>query len=151
LPGLIEGAHEGVGLGDRFLGHAERCDVLLHLVDGSLPASEIGKSYVQVRREIAAYGQGLDHKLEIIGLNKVDLMSPGDMERKRRALLEVTGVQAMLLSGEQGEGVTEVLRVCAAALAHARAEKPPAFHSDPEAVRAQEGLAEPEEMPTERG
>jgi GTP-binding protein len=151
LPGLIEGAHEGVGLGDRFLGHAERCLVLLHLVDGSLPPSELGKSYLAVRREITAYGHGLDQKLEIIGLNKADLMSPGDMERKRRALLEVAGVNAMMLSGEQGDGVTEILRAVAAALAQCRLENPPPFQSDPHAVRAAEGRPEPEGLPTERG
>ncbi len=151
LPGLIEGAHEGVGLGDRFLGHAERCLVLLHLVDGGLPPSELGESYLQVRREITAYGHGLDQKIEIVGLNKVDLMSPGDMERKRRALLEVGGVHAMMLSGEQGDGVTEVLRAVAAALAQARAEEQPSFQSDPSAVRAAETREEPEGLPTERG
>jgi len=151
LPGLIEGAHEGVGLGDRFLGHAERCDVLLHLVDGGLPASEIGKSYIEVRREISAYGHGLEHKLEIVGLNKIDLMSPGDMERKRRALLEVAGVNAMLLSGEQGDGVTDVLRTLLAALNQCRLEGPRLVHSDPDAVRAQEAREEPEDLPTERG
>ena len=151
LPGLIEGAHEGVGLGDRFLGHAERCLVLLHLVDGSLPPSELGKAYLSVRREITAYGHGLDQKLEIIGLNKADLMSPGDMERKRRALLEVAGVNAMMLSGEQGDGVTEVLRAVAAALAQCRLDNPPPFQSDPHAVRAAESRPEPEGLPTERG
>src|SRR5690606_27900484 len=68
LPGLIEGAHEGVGLGDRFLGHAERCDVLLHLLDGSLSPQDIAKSYVAVRREIAAYGKGLETKVEVLCL-----------------------------------------------------------------------------------
>ena len=110
LPGLIEGAHEGVGLGDRFLGHAERCFVLLHLVDGSLPPQEIAKAYTMVRREISAYGQGLDDKVEIIGLNKIDLMNPGEIERKRRVLTEVTSSPVLTLSGEQGDNVMEILR-----------------------------------------
>ncbi len=151
LPGLIEGAHEGVGLGDRFLGHAERCLVLLHLVDGSLAPAELGTAYLQVRREIAAYGHGLERKIEIVGLNKVDLMSPGDMERKRRALIEAAGIDPMMLSGEQGDGVTEVLREVAAALTQCRAENPPSYHADPVAVRAAEGRPEPEGLPTERG
>jgi len=151
LPGLIEGAHEGVGLGDRFLGHAERCDVLLHLLDGSLSPQDIAKSYVAVRREITAYGKGLETKVEVLCLNKSDLMSPGDMERKRRALAEVSGIDAMMMSGEQGEGVTEVLQTLAAALAYCRTDKPAAYQADPAAVRAQERREEPEELPTERG
>jgi len=151
LPGLIEGAHEGVGLGDRFLGHAERCDVLLHLVDGSLSPQEIAKSYVAVRREVSAYAKGLETKVEVLCLNKSDLMSPGDMERKRRALAEVSGVDAMMMSGEQGDGVNEVLRTLAAALAYCRRDQPALYDSDPEAVRAQERREDPEELPTERG
>ena len=151
LPGLIEGAHEGVGLGDRFLGHAERCSVLLHLVDGGLPAQEIAKAYATVRNEITAYGHGLENKFEVVGLNKIDLMSSGDMERKRRALAEIAGVVALPLSGEQGVGLTEILRELAAAIADARRENPPAYHADPEAVRALERQEEPEGPPTERG
>jgi GTP-binding protein len=151
LPGLIEGAHEGVGLGDRFLGHAERCQVLLHLIDGGLPPAELAKSYLQVRRELTAYGHGLDNKIEIVGLNKADLMSPGDMERKRRALVEGAGVHAMMLSGAQGDGVMEILRAVAAALAQSRAETPSAIQADAAAVRAQERREQPDDLPTERG
>src|SRR5437764_1422476 len=68
IPGLIEGAHEGVGLGDRFLGHIERCRVLLHLVDGT--GEDAGEAYRTVRRELEAYGQGLTDKPEIVALNK---------------------------------------------------------------------------------
>jgi GTP-binding protein len=151
LPGLIEGAHEGVGLGDRFLGHAERCGVLLHLLDGSQSPQELAKAYVTVRREIEAYGQGLEHKYEVLVLNKVDLMGPGDMERRRRAIAEVAGVTSMLMSGEQGDGVDDVLRALSAALAQWRLENPPTVIADTEAVRAQERLQEPEGLPTERG
>ena len=73
IPGLIEGAHEGAGLGDRFLGHVERCAVLLHLVDGA--AGDVVKAWRTVRGEMAAYGGGLAEKREIIGLNKSDAMS----------------------------------------------------------------------------
>ncbi|MFM9864215.1 MAG: GTPase, partial [Micropepsaceae bacterium] len=151
LPGLIEGAHEGVGLGDRFLGHAERCSVLLHLVDGGMTPAEIAQGYVQVRREIEAYGQGLESKLEILVLNKADLMSSGDVERKRRALAEVAGVNAMMMSGVQGDGVTEVLREIAVALAYHRRDNPEAFRADPDGVRLIERQDEPEGLPTERG
>ena len=74
LPGLIEGAHEGVGLGDRFLGHTERCRVLLHLVDGT--AEEPGEAYRIVRGELDAYGHGLADKPEIVALTKADAMTP---------------------------------------------------------------------------
>lgn len=152
LPGLIEGAHEGVGLGDRFLGHAERCSVLLHLVDGGMSHQDIAKAYETVRKEITAYGHGLEHKYEVIGLNKVDLMSSGDMERKRRVLAELAGVTALPLSGEQGLGLTEVLRALVHAIAEARRENPPPFHADPEAVRELERQQDPDDAPpTERG
>ena len=129
LPGLIEGAHEGVGLGDRFLGHAERCFVLLHLVDGSLPPAEIAKAYAMVRNEISAYGHGLTEKVEIIGLNKTDLMNPGEIERKRRVLTEISGDVVMTLSGEQGEGVMEILRTLISEITQCRLRAgQPALH-----------------------
>ncbi len=74
LPGLIEGAHEGVGLGDRFLGHTERCRVILHLVDGT--CDDAGRDYRTVRGELEAYGQGLTDKPEIVALTKADAMTP---------------------------------------------------------------------------
>ena len=73
IPGLIEGAHEGAGLGDRFLGHVERCAVLLHLVDGA--AGDVVRAWRTVREELAAYGGGLADKPELIGLNKADAMT----------------------------------------------------------------------------
>src|SRR5688572_9764866 len=73
IPGLIEGAHEGVGLGDRFLGHVERCRVLLHLVDGT--GEHAGVAYKTVRAELEAYGEGLAEKPEIIALNKADALT----------------------------------------------------------------------------
>ena len=74
LPGLIEGAHEGVGLGDRFLGHTERCRVLLHLIDGT--GEDAGADYKTVRAELEAYGQGLTDKPEIVALSKADALTP---------------------------------------------------------------------------
>ena len=151
LPGLIEGAHEGVGLGDRFLGHAERCSVLLHLVDGGATAKEIAQAYQTVRKEITAYGNGLENKFEIIGLNKVDLMNSSDMERKRRMLADLTGVVSLPLSGEQGVGLTEILRALVKAIGDVRRANPTVHHADPEAVRALERQDEPDEPPTTRG
>src|SRR5206468_6024742 len=74
IPGLIEGAHEGAGLGDRFLGHVERCRVLLHLVDGT--GKDAGKAYKTVRTELEAYQGHLADKIEIVALNKIDAMTP---------------------------------------------------------------------------
>src|SRR5215475_7823417 len=84
IPGLIEGAHEGAGLGDRFLGHVERCGVLIHLVDGT--AEKLGEAYRTVRGELEAYGAGLSEKPEIVALNKVDALDAKEIERKGRAL-----------------------------------------------------------------
>ena len=78
IPGLIEGAHEGAGLGDRFLGHVERCRVLLHLVDGT--SEHAGQAYRTVREELDAYGHGLAEKPEIVALSKADALDPDDAE-----------------------------------------------------------------------
>ena len=80
IPGLIEGAHEGTGLGDRFLGHIERCRVLLHLVDGT--GEHAGEAYKTVRAELEAYGEGLADKPEIVALTKVDAMTPEDIKQQ---------------------------------------------------------------------
>ena len=82
IPGLIEGAHEGAGLGDRFLGHVERCRVLLHLVDGT--GDDPAEAYRVIREELAAYGHGLDDKPEVVALSKADALDPGGPERRRR-------------------------------------------------------------------
>jgi GTP-binding protein len=108
LPGLIEGAHEGAGLGDRFLGHAERCGVVLHLIDGT--QSEIVRAYKTIRRELEAYGHGLAEKPEIIALNKVDAIPKATVTRKLQALAKASGKKVYALSGVSGEGVNEVLR-----------------------------------------
>jgi GTP-binding protein len=108
IPGLIEGAHEGAGLGDRFLGHVERCAVLLHLVDGA--AGDVVRAWRTVRAELAAYGGGLADKPELIGLNKADAMTPREMSARRAALAKASGRQVLVLSGVTGQGVPEVLR-----------------------------------------
>jgi len=111
LPGLIEGAHEGVGLGDRFLGHAERCNVILHLIDGT--ESEITKAYKTIRGELDAYGNGLIGKPEIVALNKVDAIPKEALAKKKAALKKACGHDVFVISGVSGEGVTEVLRAIA--------------------------------------
>jgi GTPase len=108
IPGLIEGAHEGAGLGDRFLGHVERCGVLLHLIDGA--AGDVVRAWRSVRAELAAYGAGLVDKPELIGLNKVDAMSAREAGARKAALERASGRPVMLLSGATGQGVPEVLR-----------------------------------------
>src|SRR6202789_3307982 len=108
IPGLIEGAHEGAGLGDRFLGHVERCAVMLHLVDGA--AGNVVRAWRTVREELASYGAGLAEKPELIGLNKADAMTPREASARRAALPKASGRPVMLLSGVSGRGVPEVLR-----------------------------------------
>ena len=108
IPGLIEGAHEGAGLGDRFLGHVERCAVLLHLVDGA--AGNVVRAWRTVREELASYGGGLADKPELIGLNKADAMTPREAASRKAALEKASGRRVMLLSGVTGQGVPEVLR-----------------------------------------
>ncbi len=108
IPGLIEGAHEGAGLGDRFLGHVERCAVLLHLVDGA--AGDVVRAWRTVREELEAYGGGLAEKPELLVLNKSDAMSPRETSARRAALIKASGQGVALLSGATGAGVPELLR-----------------------------------------
>jgi GTP-binding protein len=111
LPGLIEGAHEGVGLGDRFLGHAERCGAILHLVDGTETA--IVKAYRTIRHELEAYGQGLNRKSEIVAINKIDAIPKAALARKRASLEKACGHKVFAISAVSGEGVDSVLRALA--------------------------------------
>jgi GTP-binding protein len=108
IPGLIEGAHEGHGLGDRFLGHVERCRVLLHLVDGT--GEHAGQDYKTVRHELEAYGNGLAEKPEIVALSKADALSPELRKQQAARLKRAAGRAPLLLSAASGEGVQEALR-----------------------------------------
>ncbi|MEA2939003.1 MAG: GTPase [Alphaproteobacteria bacterium] len=108
LPGLIEGAHEGIGLGDRFLGHVERCRVLLHLVDGT--DGHAGEAYKTVRTELSAYGHELLDKPEIVALNKSDAMTPDDIKQQLARLKRACKRAPLVLSAATGDGVPEVLR-----------------------------------------
>ena len=118
LPGLIEGAAEGAGLGTRFLGHVERCKVLLHLVDGS--AADPARAYRTIRRELAEYGHGLEDRPELVALNKADAMTPQARTARVKALSRAAGKPVMLISGASGEGVPELLRALADIIAAAR-------------------------------
>src|SRR3990172_9062263 len=112
IPGLIEGAHEGAGLGDRFLGHVERTAVLLHLVDATL--DDPAEAYTIVRGEVEAYDAGLVDKPEIVALSKADAVPKDEMKKKVRAVKKVAGLSPLVVSAASGEGVTEVLRALAA-------------------------------------
>ena len=122
IPGLIEGAHEGHGLGDRFLGHVERTRVLLHLVDGT--ADDVAESYRVIRGELEAYGPHLAAKLEIIGLNKCDALTDEMIAEKKAALEEASGAEVMALSGAAGIGVDKVLYRLLKAVRDSKAENP---------------------------
>jgi GTP-binding protein len=119
IPGLIEGAHEGAGLGDRFLGHVERCAVLLHLIDGA--AGHVVRAWRTVREELHAYGAGLAAKPELIVLNKSDSMTPRQLTTRRAALAEASGQEVHVMSGVTGEGVPEMLRALQNAITTHRA------------------------------
>ncbi|MDQ0467582.1 GTPase ObgE [Labrys wisconsinensis] len=108
IPGLIEGAHEGHGLGDRFLGHVERCRVLLHLVEGT--SEHAGKAYKVIRGELEAYGQGLADKPEVVALSKADALSPEVLKEQVARLKRAAKRKPLVLSSVSGEGVREALR-----------------------------------------
>ena len=110
IPGLIEGAHEGKGLGDRFLGHVERCRVLLHLVDPTLGPDVAVESYKTIRGELAAYGGGLDEKPEIVALSKSDAVSDEDIEACRKALSAVVKGKIRTLSAVAHKNIIETVR-----------------------------------------
>ena len=112
IPGLIEGAHEGAGLGDRFLGHVERTAVLLHLVDATL--DNPAEAYQIIRGELEAYGAGLEDKPEIVALTKADAVPADEMKKKAKALKKVCGQEPLIVSAVSGDGVKTVLRKVAA-------------------------------------
>jgi GTP-binding protein len=121
IPGLIEGAHEGAGLGDRFLGHIERCRVLLHLVDAT--GEHAGKIYKIVRRELEAYGAGLAEKPEIVALSKIDAVDAEALKVQTDRLKRAAKRKPLLLSAASGAGVTGVLRAVIAVIDEAKASE----------------------------
>jgi len=132
IPGLIEGAHQGAGLGDRFLGHIERCRVLLHLVDGT--GEHAGEAYKTVRAELAAYGGDLAGKRETVALSKVDALAPEQVKTQVARLKRAAKKTPLVLSAHSGEGVTEALRALRSIIDRAQSdqsERPaeaPAWH-----------------------
>src|SRR6267154_6255271 len=123
IPGLIEGAHEGAGLGDRFLGHVERCRVLLHLVDGT--CEHAGKAYKIVRNELAAYGHGLADKHEIVALNKADALMPEQLKEQMARLKRAAKAAPLVISAVTQQGVPQALRALLNAIAAAEVEEVP--------------------------
>ena len=128
IPGLIENAHQGAGLGDRFLAHIERCRVLLHLVDGLSP--DAGAAYRLVRRELEAYGHALAEKPEIVALTKADAMTQEAIGQQRRRLARAMAVPSgsaegqrrppHVISAASGAGLEDVLRALLAVIDQAR-------------------------------
>jgi GTP-binding protein len=118
IPGLIGGAHEGAGLGTRFLGHVERCRVLLHLVDAT--ADDIAGAYRTVRAELKAYGAGLARKKEIVALSKCDALDEAAIAAKAEELKAAARKRPLVLSAVSGRGVNEALTALARAIGKSR-------------------------------
>lgn len=127
IPGLIEGAHMGIGIGDRFLGHVERTRVLLHLV--SAREEDVAEAYRVIRGELTAYEHGLADKIEILALSQIDTVSEEERDEKVAALEAISGRKPMLLSAATHAGVENVLRALMRIIETARNEE-----NDPNAV-----------------
>jgi GTP-binding protein len=110
IPGLIEGAHEGAGIGDRFLGHVERCRALIHLVDAA--GEDAGKTYKTVRDELAAYGHGLAEKSELVVLSRADVATPEQKKSAKAKLRRRAGGAPLMISAATGEGISALLDAC---------------------------------------
>ena len=121
IPGLIEGAHEGTGLGDRFLGHVERCAVLVHLIDGT--QEDVVAAWRTIRHELHEYGGGLAEKPEIIVLNKIDAMLDEDIAERCTLLEQASGAPVMTMSGVSRQGVDKVLRLVQDQITRIRADE----------------------------
>lgn len=119
IPGLIEGAHMGKGIGDQFLGHIERCAVLLHLVDGT--ADDVASDYQVILGELEAYGMGLMDKPRVVALNKCDALDDELIEHQRAELEAVGTTTVYPISGVSGEGVERALRAVRAHIDTTRA------------------------------
>lgn len=117
IPGLIEGAHDGAGLGDRFLGHIERCRVLLHLVD--VNSEDVAADYKTIRRELKAYGNGIEKKKEIVALSKCDAVDEATLLERRDQLKKASRKTPLILSAVSGRGVKEALYAIAREIARA--------------------------------
>ena len=118
IPGLIEGAHEGAGIGDRFLGHVERCQSLLHLVDAA--GEDPIKAYLTIRGELKAYGHELADKPELVALSRADAADDDYLAELATELAKVAGAKPFIVSAVTGKGMDEVLDACFKAIAGGR-------------------------------
>jgi GTPase len=123
IPGLIEGAHEGAGLGDRFLSHVERCRVLLHLVDGT--CDHAGKAYKTVRTELESYGNGLADKPEIVALTKADALDADTIKQQMQRFKRACGQKPLLISAASRQGIDDALRLVLQTIEQKRLEDAP--------------------------
>jgi GTP-binding protein len=114
IPGLIEGAHEGAGIGDRFLGHVERCGALIHLVDAA--SEDAAEAYETVRGELEAYGHGLAEKAEIVALSRADIAGDDQLRSAKAATTEISGRVPFVISAATGQGIEALLDACLAML-----------------------------------
>jgi GTP-binding protein len=122
IPGLIEGAHRGVGIGDRFLGHVERCRAIIHLVDAA--GDDPLYAYEAVRGELAAYGHGLDAKFQIVVLSRADIADKAAIKSAGAVLKKRAGVAPLVVSAATGEGIDALLDACLELLAAGEKEAP---------------------------
>lgn len=120
IPGLIEGAHDGAGLGDRFLSHVERCRVLLHLVDAT--SEDVATDYKTVRRELKAYGNGIEKKKELVALSKCDAIDEATLLERRDLLKKASRKTPLILSAVSGQGVKDALYAIAREVSRAGAD-----------------------------
>ncbi|RTL61947.1 MAG: GTPase ObgE [Hyphomicrobiales bacterium] len=128
IPGLIEGAHDGAGLGTRFLGHVERCRVLLHLVDAT--QDDVAEAYRTVRSELKAYGAGLEKKKEIVALSKIDALDAETLAEKAQALKGAARKKPLLLSAVAQRGVEEALAALAREIVKADTKEAEAIEAE---------------------
>ena len=129
IPGLIAGAHEGKGIGDRFLGHVERCAVLLHLVDGT--SEDVAGDYQTIITELEAYGGHLADKPRVTVLNKIDALEDAERDAAKAELEDASGGPVMTMSGVSHEGTTEVLRALRAQIREDRLRQKPQEEAKP--------------------
>ena len=143
IPGLIEGAHEGLGLGDRFLGHIERCATILHVIDAT--GEDVVEAYKTIRHELKEYGEGLADKQEIIALNKIDALDDDLVNMLTEELKAVTSASIMPISGVTGAGVNEMLRALLANVEKVRMSEQKQIQQ--EDLELEEGQNEPASEP----
>jgi len=135
IPGLIEGAHEGIGLGDQFLAHIERCSVILHLVDGT--QDDVQADYRTIRTELCNHGKLLGEKTEIVALNKCDSLSDEETMEKTALLAQVATSHVYALSGVSGQGRDDILNILLTHIEADREAEKRAENADREEVKWQ--------------